>query len=586
MNASPRNLIVCCDGTNNLWSASNDVTNVVKVFRKLQRSDQQLCYYDPGVGTASGQLHESSGYKQRLGRLAGLAWGNGVWKNVADAYQWLARTYQDGDRIYLVGFSRGAFTVRALAGLLYWCHLPRENCDHLIPTFIDAYRVSNPDQRRDICRELRRYHSRSSHPDQESFQIEFIGVFDTVESVGLQQIFLGTEVISDNKVKKGVRFVRHAMAIDEARWTFEPRPYLGLEDPNSNDPVPQLKQVWFPGVHSDVGGGYAESGLSDLVLSWLIEEMLSLPHAPCFVSDWEADLDPDPCGHRHDQMRQSTFWALTGRCHRELLDQKDSTLTVSQAAVDRLKATDWSPPLPTASLKFEVEPYGPRLAKRLSTSPRGNGREKSDAFSATAWRGLLVFVIWLLLCLVPTASRELAKLQSTELFNHQAALSQFIGTLTMFGKTITLQVGTWLALDFVAILLAAYWMGVGITGWGESSGGKRSFGIFLTYAAPAALIADLIENLLTAVLAGPWITPALLGTTLLGIPIHFISATLSLLLWVASAVKLAAYPATIATLVWMAISRQTRRSRELWVAGLGSKTTSAGRGGGSPKTNP
>ncbi|MBL9138503.1 MAG: DUF2235 domain-containing protein [Verrucomicrobiales bacterium] len=586
MSTAPRNLIVCCDGTNNLWSAADDVTNIVKIFRRLQQSDEQLCYYDPGVGAASGQLHESSGLRQRLARLAGLAWGNGVWKNVADAYFWLIQNYREGDRIYLVGFSRGAFTVRALAGLLYWCHLPRENCEHLIPTFIDAYRVSDTAERRRICRELRRYHSRSRNFEQECFPIEFIGVFDTVESVGLEQIFLGTEVISDNKVKKGVRFVRHAMAIDESRWTFEPRPYQGTEEPSEPATVPRLKQVWFPGAHSDVGGGYQEHGLSDLVLSWLIEEMLSLPHAPNFISGWETDLDPDPCGHRHDQMRQSTFWALTGRCHRELLDQESTPLTVSQATLDRLKFTHWSPPLPSPALKFEVEPYGPRLAKRLSTKTRIKGREKSDAFSAAAWRGFLLFGAWLLLCLVPKASRELATLQLTEIFNHQAALERFVGNLSWFGSVIPLPVGTWLALDAVAILLAAYWIGVGITGWGESSGGKRSLGMFLAYAAPTALIADLIENLFTALLAGPWITEALLGSTFLGVPIAWLSLTLSLLLSVASAIKLAAYLATMAALVWMAISRQHRRSRELWMAGLGLNGAPTGSVGASPMTRP
>lgn len=568
MSATPRNLIICCDGTNNLWSAANDVTNIVKIFRRLHQDDTQLCYYDPGVGTASGQLHESSRLRQRIARLAGLAWGNGVWKNVADAYLWLIHNYQEGDRIFLMGFSRGAFTVRALAGLLYWCHLPKENCEHLIPTFIAAYRVSDPEERRRICRELRQYHSRSRNPMEECFPIEFIGVFDTVESVGLEQIFLGTEVISDNKVKRGVHFVRHAMAIDESRWTFEPRPYLGTEDSSEPGAVPRLKQVWFPGAHSDVGGGYQESGLSDLVLFWMIEEMLQLPHPPKCIADWDAELAPDPHGHRHDQIRLSPFWALTGRCHRALLDAPNSRLTLAQSAVDRLKFADWCPPMIRPHLEFSVEPYGPRLAQKVSHETTNRGHEKVDAFAKSRIAGVAAFLVWLILCFLPTGSTQLAKIQATALPRHQEALAQFQGNLVWGDWMTPLPTGTWLAIDTVAIVLAAFWMSIGITVLGEFSRGHRFWGIGLAYLAPTALISDLLENALTSLLAGPWISAEFLGPTVLGMPTSWMAAVVSVVLGVSSTVKLLAYVGIAVSFVAMTVIGLTSKPRAVWLGKL------------------
>ena len=146
-----RNLVVCCDGTGNIWKPGPDKTNVAKLFEVLEKSNSQITYYDPGVGTPDGALSGDEGggipYRETLRRLGGLAWGDGVWTNVAEAYTFLLRNYQHGDRIFLFGFSRGAFTARAVSGLIHMFGLLREGHENLIPSILRVYRSKQPSER-------------------------------------------------------------------------------------------------------------------------------------------------------------------------------------------------------------------------------------------------------------------------------------------------------------------------------------------------------------------------------------------------------------------------------------------------------
>ncbi|MCK7494911.1 MAG: DUF2235 domain-containing protein [Comamonadaceae bacterium] len=106
----PRNLVVCCDGTGQVWSPAARTTNVVQLARALVRDPQrQLFYYDPGVGTPDGFVPQGGVLRWRdiARRLGGLTWGDGVWTNVGEAYLFLAEQHRPGDRIFLFGFSRG-----------------------------------------------------------------------------------------------------------------------------------------------------------------------------------------------------------------------------------------------------------------------------------------------------------------------------------------------------------------------------------------------------------------------------------------------------------------------------------------------
>ena len=136
---SPRNIVVCCDGTGNTWSASGD-TNVVKLFRDLLKNEQTV-FYDPGVGTASN--FPGVDLRQKLNntfnRIVGLALANGVYENIADAYVFLMRNTRPQDRIFVFGFSRGAFTARAMAGMVNLFGLIRCDSENLVPMLVRIY---------------------------------------------------------------------------------------------------------------------------------------------------------------------------------------------------------------------------------------------------------------------------------------------------------------------------------------------------------------------------------------------------------------------------------------------------------------
>lgn len=254
-----RNLVVCCDGTGNLWRPGVCDTNVVRLFMALPRDDpQQLGYYDPGVGTPDGLVGTGGRAGlfslDTLRRVAGLAWGDGVWDNVAQAYLFLCHHHQPGDRIYLFGFSRGAFTVRVVSGLIHLFGLLRPGHEHLMSTLLRLYRHPvDPDHPtpEEVAAGIRAFGDRFCRS---GVEVHFIGVWDTVETVGMSQMFgVGSSNPRNTQVKPSYRHVRHALALDELRWTFLPRRYTLPAE--SLDPGQTFRQVWFRGAHSDVGGG-------------------------------------------------------------------------------------------------------------------------------------------------------------------------------------------------------------------------------------------------------------------------------------------------------------------------------------------
>jgi len=323
-----RNLVVCCDGTGNIWKPGPDKTNVAKLFEVLEKSNVQLTYYDPGVGTPDGALSGDEGggipYRDTLRRLGGLAWGDGVWTNVAEAYTFLLRNYQHGDRIFLFGFSRGAFTARAVSGLIHMFGLLREEHENLIPSILRVYRSKQPSERskteraraaKEFKTNFARQFSINDGKSTQHVPIHFIGCWDTVESVGIWQ-FLGATITSDPAVKPGFHHVRHAMALDELRWSFKPRPYSPPEI-RPSDTSRSFKQVWFRGAHSDIGGGYREAGLSNITLHWMARE--GYAHGLCIdLNRLEARHKTNPFDMLHDQILAMPAWVLAGMFRRDL----------------------------------------------------------------------------------------------------------------------------------------------------------------------------------------------------------------------------------------------------------------------------
>jgi uncharacterized protein (DUF2235 family) len=258
-----RNLVICCDGTANEFST--DRTNVLKLaFAADKDQESQLVYYHPGIGTmAPAGLFTAIG--QWTARMAGKAFGYGLKSDLRDVYAFIMNHYHEGDRLYIFGFSRGAYTARAVTALLHGYGLLGPGNDALVPYAIRLLWKANKaktDAQRAVYFGLAQQFRASLSVG--AIKPHFLGIWDTVSSVGWIANPLSlpyTHSLPD------LETVRHAVSIDERRAFF--RTNLIALDPNRD-----MQEVWFPGVHCDVGGGYAEdeSGLSKLALEWMICE--------------------------------------------------------------------------------------------------------------------------------------------------------------------------------------------------------------------------------------------------------------------------------------------------------------------------
>jgi uncharacterized protein (DUF2235 family) len=269
-----KNIVICCDGTGQRLDVH--CTNVVRLFRALYRADPhlQIAFYDPGVGTmpATGALTSVS---RGLTLLASNWVGYGLLDNVSRAYGFVVDHYKQGDPIYLFGFSRGAFTVRVLAGLLHRIGVLRADAKNLIPYALEIYRphytrISDAQKRKDACSVKDEFRDAFCLPGRVT--IKFLGLWDTVKAFG----FFSPKSLPHIRHNLDVVTVRHALALDEYRRSFVPSSWGGLDD-FLEQPAPReqdVKEVWFAGSHSDVGGGYPEeeSGLSWLSLKWMLGE--------------------------------------------------------------------------------------------------------------------------------------------------------------------------------------------------------------------------------------------------------------------------------------------------------------------------
>lgn len=290
-----KNIVVCCDGTNGQFRAHN--TNVVRLFRLLAHGPEQAAFYDPGLGTMSppGALTQ---LEQMVTRALGLGFGYGLADRIGDAYRHLMDFYEEGDRIFLFGFSRGAYTVRALAGMVHMFGIVRAGNENLIP-YVTAMFGRHDDEVFRLANEFKQTFSRAS-------RIHFVGVWDTVSSVGWIYDPVKLPYTANNP---SVLAGRHAISIDERRAFFR----QNLWGPASDDQ--DLQQVWFAGTHSDVGGGYpaAESGLANIALRWMLDEaqakgLLLDPERVASVLA-RPENQPDPAGPLHESL-EGAWWIL------------------------------------------------------------------------------------------------------------------------------------------------------------------------------------------------------------------------------------------------------------------------------------
>ena len=264
-----RNLVFCTDGT---WNRPDQrdrdrvvPSNVVKVARALSgktpAGTEQRVYYDTGVGTGG-----------RWDHFKGGVFGTGLLENVKQAYSAIGSSYRIEDKLFLFGFSRGAYTARSLAGLIGLCGIPdpgKGDNSTAVDSAIQIYRARPSETRsHQASRHVKRFsHMRDEHLVRD---IHFIGVWDTVGALGVPSKhlrFIGARRHAFHDVSLGdhVTHAYHALAIDERRRPFRPSLWSAANVHGGQT----VRQVWFPGVHSNVGGGYVDAGLSDRAFLWM-----------------------------------------------------------------------------------------------------------------------------------------------------------------------------------------------------------------------------------------------------------------------------------------------------------------------------
>jgi uncharacterized protein (DUF2235 family) len=281
-----KRIVVCFDGTWNKPGENGDETdvetNVCRIYESLLETSpldgwKQISWYDRGVGT------------RFFERLRGGALGRGLDTNIKQGYAYLSTVYDDGDQIFVFGFSRGAYTGRSLVGLIRKCGLLRKNVlpvvdletrgrDEIEDMLDDLIEETIIDQAYDI---YRKRDDKADTDEAERFRrengrevgIKFLGVWDTVGALGVPLLaFEGFNnrkyEFHDTKLSKIVENAYHAVAIDEHRDLYD----VALWEPEEPVNAPRkLEQRWFVGAHSDVGGGYKDRWLSDASLRWMQE---------------------------------------------------------------------------------------------------------------------------------------------------------------------------------------------------------------------------------------------------------------------------------------------------------------------------
>jgi uncharacterized protein (DUF2235 family) len=236
----PKNIVLCCDGTGN--EIEGNLSNVLKLYRIARRDEEQRVYYDPGIGTL-GQRGDWNRLKQNAKGVFGLTTGYGLDDNVLDAYRFLARHYEADDDIYLFGFSRGAYTVRVLAGFLHLVGLLHPDQHNIDGYALSAYKRASEQDDFSIAWHFQRI------ANTRSVTVKFLGVWDTVASVLVprkDRLYIPSLLtLPYTRTNPGVRIFRHAMALDERRrmfrlnrWT-EPQEYVPNPFDKSDPPLQQ-----------------------------------------------------------------------------------------------------------------------------------------------------------------------------------------------------------------------------------------------------------------------------------------------------------------------------------------------------------
>jgi uncharacterized protein (DUF2235 family) len=254
-----KRIAFCADGT---WDKASKQTNVYKLYKALLTTGDQIPLYDDGVGSDGNPLV----------MLLGGAFGTGLWEKIKEGYKKISHVYEQGDDLFIFGFSRGAYTARSLAGMIAACGLPTQDfTDDMVNSAFDAYRdKANRAARLQKLAPWKMF----------AADIKMVGVWDTVGSLGIPAaVGLNDPILYgflDTGLTPQIKNAFHAMAMDERREQFMPTMWAGTPNPDQH-----VEQVWFTGAHSDVGGGEPDAApgvqeLSDVPLSWMIDKARGL----------------------------------------------------------------------------------------------------------------------------------------------------------------------------------------------------------------------------------------------------------------------------------------------------------------------
>jgi hypothetical protein len=403
MAGTSRNLVVLSDGTGNS-AATPFKTNVWRLYQALDLTNgSQVAVFGDGVGTSS----------IKILRVLGLALGIGVKRNVLELYKFLCRNYKAGDRIWAFGFSRGAFTIRVLVGLIHRQGLVAFSTEEeLQRNALAAYRAYRQEAfgtvipwvwagrlARDGLVSLWRYMTGADSHDKvrketikqgrDKIDVHFVGVWDTVVAYGLPIDELTIAVdkwvwpmkFRDSSLLPNVHHARHALSIDDERRTFFPIPW----DETARLPPDRLLQVWFPGVHADVGGGYPDDGLALVPLCWMIDEAAAkgLKFEPPIVETYNAIAAPT--GRLYDSRAGAgAFWRYQPRDAQVLMGASVRPLVHWSVVTRMTYGNDGYAPISLPNVIDVLLPDGSRVAFDDAEIQKAARRTTGDIAKANA----------------------------------------------------------------------------------------------------------------------------------------------------------------------------------------------------------
>ena len=414
----PRNLVLFSDGTGNAAGKANG-TNVWRMYQALNRAPKadtdpvQLAVHDDGVGSSGSQLP----------KILGGAFGFGLAANVRELYLWLARTYRPGDNIYMFGFSRGAFTVRCLAGMVAKCGImkvagvPSGVSQHRAFMAWTAYKRCQSGSKKagTKAQAFKNEHGVLADASQQSkdVRIKFIGVWDTVDAYGLpvdeakdamaacssflERIPLlkhfAVTRFKDRHLSPLVDHASHAVALHDERHTFHP--VLWDEGKDGDD---RIEQVWFSGAHSDVGGGYVRGSLSLEPLHWMMTQ--AEEHGLRLLKRhvdrvWEEKSAEGPL---HDSRAGGgVFYRYRPRDVHELCEEHHVPVRVHASVLERVEVTMGHDAPKGLPHQFEVVGSSPLGGDKKPNDDTLMAQRGVDCWRRCLYAGfltLILFVVW------------------------------------------------------------------------------------------------------------------------------------------------------------------------------------------------